>query len=223
MSTPEPPPKSLVLEYGDPKKNISVELTLRLGSQKPRAALASFPLDQEHKQESACIKVECKAQTVKSSDRNEGVGQLLGYMAACVNSKCGMWTNGLERFCYRKVEKDGQLSYDEIPDIPGFGKTEEEAKRPKFNQLKPATSDALLFAFLRCHNYTAGNQGRQKPEAFWERLKLIFSKIYDERNSHGIQFYAASAERHGMNGQLKVKARPDRLFGAVKKDFPNIG
>jgi type I restriction enzyme M protein len=103
--------------------------------------------------------VECKAQSVKSSDRKEGVLQLQSYMSACLNSRYGMWTNGLERFCYRKVARDGKADYEEIPDLPIFGQTEDEAERPRFDQLKPATSDALLFAFRRCHNYIAGNQG----------------------------------------------------------------
>jgi type I restriction enzyme M protein len=77
-----------------------------------------------------------------------------------------MWTNGLERYCYRKVVKGGQIIFEDVPDIPGFGQNLEEAERPRFDKLKPASSDALLFALRRCHNYIAGNQGLQKPEAF---------------------------------------------------------
>jgi type I restriction enzyme M protein len=78
-----------------------------------------------------------------------------------------------------------------------------------------------LFGFRRCHDYIAGNQGLQKPEAFWELLKLIFCKIHDERQNE-IQFYAAASERHGLNGNLKVKTRIDKLFAAVKADYPSI-
>lgn len=214
--------KSLVREYGYPKKDITVEFTLRVGSRKPRADLVIFALDAGHVQESAYIMVECKAQSVRSSDRKEGVGQLHSYLSASPNAQYGMWTNGLERFCYRKVVKSGQISYEEIPDLPSYGQTEEEAERPRFDQLKPASSDALLFAFRRCHNYIAGNQGLQKPEAFWELLKLIFCKIHDERESQDAEFYAAANERNGINGPLKVKARIDKLFAEVKKDYPTI-
>ncbi len=175
--------KSLVREYGYPKKDIAVEFILRLGSRKPRADLVIFAADAEHRQETGYIIVECKSKSVKSNDRKEGVGQLHSYLSACPNAAYGMWTNGLERFCYRKVIKDGQIIYEEIPDLPSYGQTGEDAERPQFDQLKPATSDALLFAFRRCHNYIAGNQGLQKPEAFWELLKLIFCKIHDERES----------------------------------------
>src|SRR5690606_18470590 len=134
---------------------------------------------------------------------------------ACPNVVYGMWTNGLERFCYRRVEKGGSISFDEIPDIPSKGRSEDETERPRFDQLKAASSDALLFAFRRCHNYIAGNQGLQKPEAFWELLKLIFCKIHDERSSNEVQFFATSSERHSLNGQIKIAKRIGELFGDV--------
>ncbi len=214
--------KSLVREYRYPKKDIAVEFVLRLGTRKPRADLVIFAQGADHLQETSYIIVECKAQTVKSNDRKEGVGQLQSYLSACPNTAYGMWTNGLERFCYRKVVKGGHIVYEEIPDLPSYGQTEDEAERPHFDQLKTATSDALLFAFRRCHNYIAGNQGLQKPEAFWELLKLIFCKIHDERESPEVQFYAAANERAGINGPLKVKARIERLFAEVKKDYETI-
>lgn len=213
--------KSLVREYGYSKIDITVEFTVRMGSRKPRADLAVFSAGLSHTQDHAQIIVECKAQTVKSSDRRDGIGQLQSYMTACPNVTYGVWTNSLERFCYRKVIRNDLVEYEEIPDIPGFGQTEAEAEQPRFDQLKPATSDALLFAFRRCHDYIAGNQGLQKPEAFWELLKLIFCKIHDERQNE-IQFYAASSERHGLNGNLKVKARIDKLFDTVKADYTSI-
>lgn len=214
--------KSLVREYRYPRSDVSVEFTLRLGSRKPRADLVIFGPGEEHDQANARIIVECKEQRIKSSDRKEGVGQLQSYMAACPNAVFGMWTNGLERFCYRKVEARGKIIFEEIPDLPSFGQSEDDADRPDFDQLKPASSDALLFAFRRCHNYIAGNQGLQKPQAFWELLKLIFCKIEDERESPEVQFYAGGAERAGINGSLKVKKRIDALFEAVKSEYPTI-
>lgn len=213
--------KSLVREYGYPRKEINVEFILRLGSRKPRADLVIFATDTEAGQDSIFIIVECKARSVKSNDRKDGVGQLHSYLAACPNAQYGMWTNGLERFCYRKVVRKGQILYEEIPDLPSFGQSEDEAERPRFDQLKPASSDALLFAFRRSHNYIAGNQGLQKPEAFWELLKLIFCKTLDEEADE-VSFYAAANERGSINGQLKVKARIDKLFAAVKARHPDI-
>jgi type I restriction enzyme M protein len=214
--------KSLVREYDYPKSDIGVEVVLRVGTRKPRADLVVFASGAEHRQESAYIIIECKSSAVKASDRKEGVGQLHSYLAASPNAVYGMWTNGLERYCYRRVVEKGRIVFKELPDLPSCGQADDEVERPRFDQLKPASSDALLFAFRRCHNYIAGNQGLQKSDAFWELLKLIFCKIHDERTSQQVEFYAAANERSGINGTLKVKARLDKLFTAVKADYPTI-
>jgi type I restriction enzyme M protein len=214
--------KSLVREYSYPKSDIAVEFTLKLGTAKPRTDLAIFPNGSAHKQQNALILIECKQPSIKASDRKEGVGQLESYMAACPNSTFGMWTNGVERVCYRKVVRNGKNIVEEIPDLPAYGRADESSDRPLFEHLKPATSDALLFAFRRCHNYIAGNQGLQKPQAFWELLKLIFCKIHDERNNDEVNFYAGGNERHGVNGPLKVRDRISAIFDEVKKDYPQI-
>lgn len=213
--------KSLVREYRYAKADIAVEFVLRVGSRKPRADLVVFPADSERKQENAQIIVECKSAKVESADKKEGVGQLQSYMAVCPNCTYGMWTNSVERFCYRRVERKGEVKFEDVPDIPQFGR-EGADDRPRFDQLKPATSDALLFAFRRCHNYIAGNQGLQKPQAFWELLKLIFCKIHDESNNDEVQFYSAGNERHGVNGPMKVAKRINALFDEVRADFSSI-
>lgn len=214
--------KSLVREYGYGKAEIGVEFTLRLGSRRPRADLVVFPQGDSHHQDNAFVVVECKSQKIKSTARKDGVGQLHSYMAACPNVAYGMWTNSVERFCYRRVEAAGKVSFEEIPDIPGKGRSEDDVERPRFEQLKAASSDALLFGFRRCHNYIAGNQGLQKTGAFWELLKIIFCKIHDERSSDEVAFYATSKERRGLNGRLKVKARLSGLFNEVKAEYSTI-
>ena len=214
--------KSLVREYDYAKTEISVEFTLRLGSRKPRADLVIFDEGNEHKQDNAKVIIECKSQKFKATDRKEGVGQLQSYMSACPNVDYGMWTNGVERHCYRRVEKGGKISFNDIPDIPSKGSNEAEIERPRFDQLKAASSDALLFAFRRCHNYIAGNQGLQKPDAFWEFLKIIFCKIHDERSSNKVEFYATTRERYNMSGRLGAKARIDQLYNLVKAEYSTI-
>jgi type I restriction enzyme M protein len=80
------------------------------------------------------------------------------------------------------------------------GQSEEDADVPKRAQLKPGTGENLLFAFKRCHNYIAGNQGLQKPDAFWELLKVIFCKIEDERSVGDLAFYISNKENKSANG-----------------------
>lgn len=213
--------KSMVREYRYPREEIAVEFRVKLGTASKRADLVIFPEDAPHKQEHAWAIIECKSPSVPPGHKKQGVEQLWSYMAGCVNAEFGMWTNGQERFCYRKVTEDGRVQFVEISDIPEKGKTLDETERPSFDELRPATSDVLLFTFQRCHNYIAGNQGLQKPEAFWELLKLIFCKIEDERSSE-INFYTTSQERQGLNGHLKVKGRVEKLFAGVRRKYSTI-
>ena len=213
--------KSLVRDYHYLRDEIAVEFRVNLGRSSKRADLVIFPEGVPHEQEHAWVIIECKSSSVSSNDKKQGTDQLQSYMAGCANAEFGMWTNGLELNCYRKVIEDGKVRFVDVSDIPEKGKPLDETERPNFRELRPATSDTLLFTFQRCHNYIAGNQGLQKPDAFWELLKLIFCKIEDERSSE-VDFYATSRERQSLNGHLKVKARVERLFADVRRKYATI-
>ena len=212
--------KSLVREYQYPKEEIAVEFRVKLGSSSKRADLVVFPEGSAHKQETAWAIVECKSADISPNHKKEGVQQLQSYLAACLNAQFGMWTNGQERACYQKAQGD-KIEFVEITDIPVKGRDVEDIEKPRRETLTPANSDALLFTFKRCHNYIAGNQGLQKPEAFWELLKLIFCKIDDERADE-LSFYATTRERQSLNGQLKVRKRLARIFSEVIAHYPTI-
>lgn len=217
--------KSLVREYGYSKKDIRVEFPIKFGSRRVRVDIAVFPPGlraAEQTQGSAWMLVECKSEKVRPSMKKDGVEQLLSYMAACPNAQVGMWTNGEDLAAYAfEVESAGTRVSVEIPDIPRFGDAA-EAGTPQFDQLRPAASDSLLFAFRRAHSYIAGNQGMQKPEAFWELLKLIFCKIQDERQSKTPQFFATPKERQNMTGLMRCSNRIGRLFENVKLQYSQI-
>ena len=212
--------KSLLKEYRYRRADIAVEFRVKLGSSSKATDLVVFPENAPHTQEHVWAIIECKSPKIPAEHKKQGVDQLKSYLAGCVNAVFGMWTNGQQRFCFHKVEEKGRVRFHEIPDIPEKGKTLDETERPTFGELRPATSDVLLFTFQRCHNYIAGNQGLQKPEAFWELLKLIFCKIEDER-SNRINFYTTSRERR-LNGHLKVKGRIETLFAQVRKKYATI-
>ena len=213
--------KSIVREYQYPRDEVAVEFRIKLGVAPKRVDIAVFPEGAPHKQENIWAILECKSDKIPPNHKTEGVEQLKSYMAACVNAQFGMWTNGQERFCFTKVATKTGFDFVEITDLPVKGRELEDAERPTMATLKAATSDSLLFTFRRCHNYIAGNQGLQKPEAFWELLKLIFSKITDERSGE-LQFYATTKERQSLNGQLKVKQRIEKLFTEVSETYPTI-
>lgn len=215
--------KALVRQYRYSPADCSPEFPIKVGSARKRVDIVVFAEGQPHTQANARVLIETKRPEVKATSRTEGVEQLQSYMAACLNAVYGMWTNGDDRFCYAKrpYGKGGWV-FEEIIEIPSFGQTEEDAQRPDRKSLVVATADNLLFAFRRCHNYIAANEGKQKTEAFWELLKLIFTKIEDERAPR-LNFYATPSERANATLASAAKKRIQDLFkDRVVKKYPGI-
>lgn len=215
--------KALIRQYKYAAKDCAPEFPIKVGSTRKRVDIVVFPEDEEHSQANARILIETKRPEVKATSHTEGIGQLHSYMAACLNAEYGMWTNGDDRFCYAKrSDGKGGWVFEDIIEIPAFGQTEEDAQRPDRKSLVVATADNLLFAFRRCHNYIAAHEGKQKTEAFWELLKLIFTKIEDERSSK-LNFYATPSERTNASLATAAKKRIEDLFKTkVVKKYPGI-
>jgi type I restriction enzyme M protein len=214
--------KALIRQYRYQPGDCAPEYPIKVGSSRRRVDVAVFRPGQSHKQENLYLLVETKRAGTTRHDKTEGVEQLRSYLAACINAVYGLWTNGDDRVCLAKRVHDGRYRVEEILEIPAAGQSEEDAQRPRRKDLRPATGHNLLFAFRRCHNYIAANEGKQKPEAFWELLKLIFCKIEDER-SHALSFYVTAAERTSATAAAAAKIRIERVFQEkVIRKYPAI-
>ncbi len=210
--------KALVRQFKYTPAGCDPEFRIKVGSSRKYVDIVVFAAGQPHAQEHAWLLVETKKAGTSPSDKKEGIGQLQSYMAACVNAEYGLWTNGDERYAFAKrATKTGHV-FQEIVQVPGAGQTEEDAQRPRRKDLAPATADNLLFAFRRCHNFIAGNEGLQKPDAFWELLKLIFCKIEDERSAQ-IDFYVTPTELTSATAAVSARTRIQRIFS--DKVLPN--
>jgi len=216
--------KRLVNEHKYPKDRIGVEFTLAVGSRKPRADIVVFSDEKERSQENITIIIECKKETIEPNNKKDGVGQLQSYMSACPNCEWGMWTNGKYKEVFRKVTgPKGKVQFLEFNDIPSADGKLEDIDRPMRNTLKRAVEDNLLFVFKTCHNHIYVTDGMQKQPAFFELLKVIFSKIEDERNlGNPLEFFATSGERSTPDGQLTVQKRISKVFQRVKKKHSRI-
>jgi type I restriction enzyme M protein len=216
--------KALVLQYHYPKEDCEPEFRIKVGSgPKKRVDIIVFEPGATHEQENAYVLVETKKPGTSPKAKKDGIAQLQSYMASCLNARYGLWTNGTDRFCFAKREKaKGKLVFEEIVEVPAAGQSEEDAQRPKRKDLKVATGDNLLYAFRRCHNYIAANEGMQKPEAFWELLKIIFCKIEDERGKQ-LNFYALPSELASKTAAAPCLARMQKLLAErVVKKYPTI-
>lgn len=214
--------KRLVNEHKYTLKQIKIEYTLQLGSNKPRADIVIFDKNTpatEQTQNNVKLIIECKKEAVDARNAKDGVEQLKSYMSACPNCEWGMWTNGKQKEVFRKyVDNHGNITFMEYNDIPSADGNLDTINRPQRQSLKNAYDDNLLFVFKTCHNHIHVNDGLQKQPAFFELLKVIFCKIEDERNiPNPLDFYTTSAERSNPDGQLTVKKRISKIFERVKK------
>ena len=216
--------KRLINEHKYKREQIKIEFRLACGSRKPRADIVVFPKDSpEMTQDQVWLIVECKKESISSTNKKDGIDQLKSYMSFCPNCKWGMWTNGKYKEVLRKVKVEGKYEFQEYNDIPAADGSLEDIDRPKRNTLKKAYEDNLLMVFRTCHNHIYVTDGLQKQPAFFELLKLIFCKTLDEQNvGRSLEFYARSGERGNRDGQLTVQKRISRIFERVKQQFPQI-
>lgn len=214
--------KRIVNSLKFPKSRIKVEFGIKLGTAKPRIDIAIFRENVSQVQENVEILVECKKESVSAADKQEGIEQMKSYMAACLNCEWGLWTNGKHREVWRKVKAtDGSLSFIEEVDIPSVSGSKEGGR--KRSELDKAVGDVLLYAFKSSHNYIHAVDGFQKETAFFELLKIIFSKIWDEKNvPHDLEFFVKPTELNDPDGQIACKNRIEQIFSKVKSKFPQI-
>lgn len=214
--------KALVRQYKYHIEDCAPEVTIKVGSANKRVDIVVFEPGSHHKQENAFILIETKKAKTNPHGKKDGIEQLKSYMAACLNAQFGLWTNGDDRYCFAKRKREGTFFYEEIPEIPSSGQSENDLYKPKRKNLQIATADNLMFAFRRCHNYIAGNSGLHKTDAFWELLKVIFTKIEDERTGD-LNFYVTPSELKNSSASVTTKSRLEKLFDEkVVKKYPSI-
>ena len=116
----QPFTKSLVEDYGYSKDYISTHPQFRVKA-RPSDTKKEYPVDiavfknAKKEEDDVYIIVECK-----KKNRKDGKTQLQDYLRFC-RAQLGVWFNGEERLFLRKYEKNGQVLFEEIPNIPIAG------------------------------------------------------------------------------------------------------
>lgn len=201
--------------YGYHPDDMGIEVPIKSGSGTNKADLAVFEKDAEHFQYNIHIAIEIEPEDVEPDDRQHGVSQAESYMRSAPAS-LGIWYNRRQKRCLHLPDPSADL--ENINDVPPQGLTLEDIEVPDFEQLRPARNLKQLFE--ECHDYIAGNQGLQKQQAFEEMLKVIFTKIRDERSGKDISFYVTRTEKKSNPGSCAN--RIDDLFDEVKESNPEI-
>lgn len=211
--------KMLVEDYGYPKSVIQTHPQHRV-TVRPSDTKKEYPVDiavfsrEERNEDDIWIIVECK-----KKNRKDGKLQLQDYLRFS-RSPLGVWFNGEERVFLKKIEKEGDVLFEEIPNIPKYLQRIEDIGMFKRKDLKPATNLKNIFKAIR--NFLAGNVvGATRDEVFAQQLiNLIFCKLYDEKFTKPddmVTFRAGVDEP-----PQKIFKRIDTLFQNVKKNYDDV-
>ena len=212
--------KQLVEDYGYPKEHIQTHPQYRVKI-RPSDKKKEYPVDiavfqdKTKFEDNLYIVVECK-----KKNRKDGRTQLENYLTLS-SAYLGVWFNGEERFFIHKfIKPNGEIIFEEIPNIPKFGQKIEDIGRFKRVDLKPTHNLKAIFKSIRNH-LAANTVGATRDEVLAQQLiNIIFCKIYDEK-------YTAPDEiikfRIGTNEKPEdVKKRILELFKDVKTNLPDI-
>lgn len=211
--------KQLVEDYGYPKNHIQTRPQFRV-KVRPSDTKKEYPVDiavfpnNKKQEDDIYIIVECK-----KKNRKDGKTQLQDYLRFS-KAFLGVWFNGDERLFLRKVEKDGGIEFEEIPNIPQYGQRVEDIGKFRRKDLKPTHNLKATFKAIRNH-LAANTVGATRDEVLAQQLiNLIFCKIYDERFTEPNDIVTFRA---GVDEEAKdVKERILNLFDKVKRKYKEV-
>lgn len=211
--------KQLVEDYNYPKECIQTRPQFRVRV-RPSDTKKEYPVDiaifsnKKKQEDDVYIIIECK-----KKNRKDGKTQLQDYLRFS-KAFLGVWFNGEERLFLRKVEKNGRIEFEEIPNIPQYEQRVEDIGKFKRKDLKPTHNLKATFRAIRNH-LAANTVGTTRDEVFAQQLiNLIFCKIYDEKFTEPTDIVTF---RTGVDEEAKdVKKRILDLFDKVKRKYKEV-
>jgi len=192
----------LVLDYGYPVTHIQQFVSVKMGISTKEADIIVY------KDEDCTLPyiiVECKSPEVSEQEFKQASDQAFGYAFAVAGTTKFIWvTKGNKEEFYR-FDKEKKLKVTQS-DIPYYG--ESDTKKYKYansgfytdkikgkdetiktGDLKAISESELTRIFKQAHDVLWGGGKRNESEAFDEFDKLIFCKVWDERNTKKGQPY----------------------------------
>ena len=152
-------------------------------------------------------------------NRKDGKKQLEDYLHFS-KAYLGVWFNGEERLFLRKIEKQGKIFFEEIPNIPQYGQRVEDIGKFRRKDLRPTHNLKATFKAIRNH-LAANTVGATRDEVLAQQLiNLIFCKIYDERftEPNDIVTFRAGVDEAPND----IKDRILELFEKVKRKYKEV-
>ncbi len=211
--------EQLVEDYGYSKDEIQTRPQFRVKSS-PSDTVKKYPVDiaifnsKKRDDDSIYIIIECKKKA-----RKDGRTQLEDYLRLS-KARLGVWFNGEERLFLKKIEQNGEVLFEEIPNIPKKGQRLEDIGKFKRKDLQIPHNLKLVFKSIR--NHLAGNfKGATRDEELAKELiNLIFCKIYDEKFTKQDDIVNF---RIGIDEDLEiVETRILNIFDKLKSKYTEV-
>ena len=211
--------RSLVNDYGYPKELIQTRPQFRVKA-RPSDTTKEYPVDiavftnELKEDDSLHIVVECK-----KKNREDGKTQLQDYMRLS-KAYLGVWFNGEERLFLHKIEKEGKVYFENIPNIPKYKQRLDDIGKYQRKNLVKAHNLKATFKAIR--NYLAANTvGATRDEVLAQQLiNIVFCKIYDEKFTKPedmVSFRCGIDEKN-----VEIAKRIQLIFQNVKKVFKDV-
>jgi len=215
----QPYSQKLVEDYGYPKNHIQTRPQWRVRA-RPSDTKKEYPVDiavfssDEHTDDNLYLVVECK-----KKKRKDGRKQLEDYLRLSA-ARLGVWFNGGETLYLLKQEKDGKVTFRELPNIPVYGQRVDDIGLFKRKELRPSKNLKTTLRSIR--NFLAAQAvGAVRDEVFAENLiNIILCKIYDERFTKPDDIVTFRA---GIGEEPKdVHGRILGLFDTVRNRYKDV-
>ena len=87
------------------------------------------------------------------------------------------------------------------------------------NQLNSKTTDRLFGIFEQIHDHIYANDGLSSQQVFSEILKILFIKIFDEKNNKEIRFFISNHEYDDTIDGHKNTVFTKRIFDLSMQAF----
>lgn len=220
----------LVLEYGYSADRIEMFSTVKMGVAVKEADIIVYADDEREK---PYIVVECKSPDVSEMEFKQAVEQAFSYAYAIAGTIKFIWvTKGNKQEFYRFDKEKNKRTIE--ADLPYFGQTHAKKykyakggyyvervkgkeERIKTDDLKPVAESELTRIFKQAHDALWAGGELNPSQAFDELDKLIFCKVWDERNTNKGEPYKFQIFSEYEDDGKNMEALQKRVFDLYDK------
>lgn len=227
----------LILTYNYNPKRIRQFVPVKMGTETKEADIVVYHDDACNKPH---IVVECKREDVSELEFEQAVKQGFAYAYALAGTIKYVWTTSRLKDAFYEVDKETNIQKT-VPDIPQSGvkklarykyaKGGGTVGKQQLFDLETVSEGDLTTRFKKAHQALWGGGELNPSEAFDELDKLIFCKIWDERNTlkgdpYKFQIYSETSTTDKESDEEKTNRtlleRIKLLYEEGRKKDPNV-